>query len=93
MDTVGATSCVRLGNWVANRCSPRPTAAFPGKAVDGAPMPASAVAPSGLTVVGWAVDAPAIAPAPVAVIESDDPTAAGPVADMEVLLSVSVLVG
>jgi hypothetical protein len=93
-ETVGATNCVRPGIWVLRLWKPRP-AVTRGDAVVAGPMPGTAVATGGLAETGAGVTE-TVAPVDLAlVVEAggnvDAPSAAGPVAGVEVRLSVPVL--
>ncbi len=93
-ETVGATNCVRPGIWLLRLWRPRP-AATRGDTVVAGPMPGTAVATGGLDDKG-AGATEAVAPVdPALVVDAgvnvDAPSAAMPLAGVEVRLSVPVL--
>ena len=93
-ETVGATNCVRPGIWVLRLWMPRP-AATRGDTVVAGPMPGTAVATGVLADEGAGVIEAVALVDPALVVDAgvnvDAPSAATPVAGIEIRLSVPVL--
>ena len=92
-ETVGATNCVKPGIWVLRLCKPRP-AAPRGVTVVAGPMPGTAVATGILADKGTGVTEAEVLVDPLVVgveVNVDAPSAAMPVAVIEIRLSDPVL--
>ena len=93
-ETVGATNCVRPGIWVLRLWRPRPAATRGDRGVAG-PMPGTAVATGVLAGEGAGVTEAETPVDPALVVDAgvnvDAPSAARPVAAVEVRPSVPVL--